>query len=153
MMSMAFAPENVIAPIESDEHHARSFTLAGELMCHVASHHRNPSGSEPCRRMVGHLGKHGAADDDQLLLRRMVMPGHHTGRRRFQYEAGRAFDRVAGLERRLQTFYVAILRKLHGCERRYVTHGLLFCQRGRAAEERDTCDELPNVLRCHPGSL
>ena len=49
-------------------------------MRHVAWHHGEPAWPEPCRRMIGHLGQDGAADDDQLLFSSMRMPRDtHSG--------------------------------------------------------------------------
>jgi hypothetical protein len=110
----ALSPVNVISVIEGDDHHTREIALAGELMRHVARHHRESAWPKPRGRMIGHLGQNCAANDDQLLFGGMEMLRNHASWGCLQDQGRATSRRITAFDRRQQTFDVIIRRKFHG---------------------------------------
>ena len=103
-----FHPEDVVRSVEGDQHHARAFRLAGELVLRFAGHGGKSAWTERARRHPVHFRPDVSLNDDELLFGRVVVPWDQTIWRSFQDDGGRAFGGVPGLDCREEALHVVI---------------------------------------------
>src|SRR5882724_3170863 len=130
MFAGRLGPDDVVLLIERHDHEAGILTATAEPMHGFGRHDGDASGGERHAGHALHTGQDPAADDNELFFGRVIMSRHPASGRRLQQEGRWARVRVPVLERALQAFNVAVLRKGRVLERRDEMPGGLRLRRG-----------------------
>ena len=140
-----FHPEDVVRSVEGDQHHARAFRLAGELVLRFAGHGGKSAWTERARRHPVHFRPDVSLYDDELFLGGVIVPRDQTIRYSFQDDGGRAFGGVAGFDRREQALDFVI-----GVEFEFgqgTNDAAVFGLRLRKARDPEQQDREPRSMR------